>query len=84
MTVQINIIKIRLDLIIKLDTYLLYVLKWTSVQLKSTCNNSVLLCTKLLSKDLNNCVQASTWPFNNVKKMIPASIPPTSSKISRN
>ena len=41
-------------------------------------NNSILLCTKLLSIDLNNCVQASTWLFKNEKIIILVSIPPTS------
>ena len=40
--------------------------------------------SKLLSIDLNNCDQASTWPFNNLKILIPVSIPPIGSKISRN
>ncbi len=39
---------------------------------------------KILSIDLNNCDQASTWPFNNVKKLIPVSIPRAGSKIARN
>ena len=55
-----------------------------SIPLNPTCNDSVLLCTKLLSIDLNNYVQASTWPFYNVKILILVSIPLTSSKILRN
>ncbi len=63
---------------------MLYVLKLTLVPLKSTCTDSLLLCTKLVSIDWNKCLQASTWPFNNVKNWIAVSIPPTGSKISRN